>query len=349
MRTDRTSLVLVLGLVLAACGGDDGSAADSGDTTGNATGNATTDANTDGMTGQTTAPADGSGTSMGADGTTGPIDPSQCNGAGGAGAVDSACTANSDCASGVCTLFSDAPVNADAVCAEQPPVDGDACNSRITATVYDFSTRTALEGASVKVAGALDAITNPTGATAIVSDTSDADGRIDVTTEMPISTAIAIIALVEGPGGFLTATGLASPDDSGAYPTANGIHDLWLVPQASLDAWSDALGMDAGVPPAGLPLGSMGGVVGLVRDASGMPIAGAVVQSGADTSNAVIRYVGADNSITSDMTTETGIFVVVGATPTGEDFVATMGGTEIGGGRAGTTNGAVFTLIINAG
>ncbi|MBX7083762.1 MAG: hypothetical protein K1X88_31420 [Nannocystaceae bacterium] len=271
-----------------------------------------------------------------------------CPGAGGAAADGDACTANSDCASGVCTIFTDVPLNDDAVCGPTPSMTEQGCNTRVTGTVFDFSTRMPVEGATVKVAGALNAITNPSGATALASATSGADGRIDVTTEMPINQAIAIIALVEGADGYLTATGLASPVMSSIYAVGTGIHDLWLVPAGKLTAWSTALGADPEIDGTALPLGDAGGVIGLVRDATGAPIAGATVVPADAGSAAVVRYVAADDTISADATTDTGIFVVIGAAQTGEDFQAMMGDTVLADGTAGSANGAAFTLILNA-
>ena len=325
-------------LTLAACPADDDTDTGANESS---SGSATmgTTATTEGMTMSSTSEADTS---------TGDIDPSMCLGAGGAGAPGDACAANDECASGVCLIFTDVPLNADATCGETPPVMGAHCSTHITGTIFDFSTRMPVDGASLKVAGALNAITNPAGATALASATSGADGRVDTVTDVPVNQAIAIIALVEGPGSFLTATGLAAPVEETYYGTGNGIHDLWLMPQASLDAWSAALMGDPEVPADSLPLGTEGGVIGFVRDATGTPIAGAVVEPASADSGAIIRYVAADDTITSDMTTETGIFIIIGAGGTGEDFNATMGGSTIASGTAGTANNVVFTLILNA-
>ncbi len=312
----RKALILGSALALGACAADDGDDTGAGtaasDTEATASASATDSATasaTDSATSTVSATDTDSASSGGADTTGGPA--GECYGVGGPNADGAACTANSDCASGVCTIFTDVPLNADAVCDPTPSMTDAGCNTRITGTVFDFSTLAPTEGATMKVAAALNAITNPAGADALAEATSGADGRLDVTTEVPISAAIAIIALVEAPGAYLTATGLASPAEGSAYGVANGIHDLWLVPTASLDAWSTALGTDVDVPAELLPLGDAGGIVGLVRDAAGMPIAGAVVEA-APGSAAVIRYVAADNTIVADATTDTGIFVILG-------------------------------------
>ena len=166
---------------------------------------------------------------------------------------------------------------------------------------------------------------------------------------LPVMQAIAIIALVESASGFLTATGLSAPiDEAMNYPVGNGIHDLWVVPTGPLGEWSDSLAMDAEISADQLPLGEQGGVVGLVRDATGAPIAGAVVAPVAGDSSAMVRYVNADNTVSTDMTTDTGIFIVIGANQFGEDFEATLDGAPLASGTAGATDNAVFTLILNA-
>jgi hypothetical protein len=330
-------------LALVACpaeddGNDDG--ADSGSSSASTTMSTTNGTEvTDSMT--------MSSTSSDPDTSTGDVDPSECPGAGGAAAVGDACTANADCASGICVIFTDVPLNDDAVCGDNATVSSAGCTTRITGTVFDFSSLAAVDGATMKVAGALNAITNPGGAMSLADATSGADGRVDVTTDVPVNQAIAIIALVEGPGGYLTATGLAAPVEGSTYEVGNGIHDLWLVPQDKVTAWSTALGSDPEVTAAQLPIGDAGGVVGFVRDATGAPIVGAVIEPMEATSASVIRYVAADDTIVSDMTTETGIFIVIGAAQTGEVFNATMGGSTIASGTAGSANGAVFTLILN--
>jgi hypothetical protein len=346
----RNALILGSALSLGACAADedDDTGAGTADTeaTASASASATDSATasaTDSAT-STVSATDTDSASSGAD-TTGGTE--ACFGVGGPNADGDACTANSDCASGVCTIFTDVPLNADAVCDPTPSMTDAGCNTRITGTVFDFSTLLPSEGATMKVAAALNAITDPAGADALAEATSGADGRLDITTEVPISAAIAIIALVEAPGAYLTATGLASPAEGSAYAVANGIHDLWLVPSASLDAWSTALGTDADVPAELLPLGDAGGIVGLVRDAAGLPIAGAVVEA-APGSAAIVRYVAADNTIVADATTDTGVFVILGGAQTGEDYTASVGGSVVAEGRAGTSNNVVFTMILNA-
>lgn len=270
-----------------------------------------------------------------------------CYGVGGPNADGDACAANDECMSGVCEIFTDVPLNDDAVCGPMPSMTEAGCNTRVTGTIFDFATRMPLEGATMKAAAALNAITNPAGADALAMATSGADGRIDVTTEVPISAAIAIIALVEGPGAYLTATGLASPAEGSAYAVGTGIHDLWLVPTASLDAWSTGLMTDVDVAPELLPLGDAGGIVGLVRGPDGLPIAGAVVEPVEPGGESVIRYIGPDDAILTDATSDNGLFIIVGAVGTGEDFQATVDGTIVADGTAGTANNVVFTLILN--
>jgi hypothetical protein len=344
----RHSLMLGLGLLLplTGCPADDTgtTVADESTTTSPSQTETTagsTAADTTAGTDPTGEETQGTGT-----GTTGDP-PGACPGAGvGAAADGDACTANADCASGVCTLYTDVPVNGDAVCAAA----AEDCSTRVTGTVFDFRTREPIEGASVIVAAALQAATNPTGAMALVEATSDAEGRIDASSSGPIAAPIGIVALTAAGGYFLTATGVAAPwEDGGSeYNVGTNIHDVWAVPETDLQDWSDELSMDAGIPPENLPLGDAGGVVGFVRDASGNPVAGAEVASTDDGSGAFIRYLEDDGSFSTDRTSDLGIFIIL-EPALAEQFEVSVDGAVVGGGTAGSANGAIFTLIVNAG
>lgn len=334
MKISKT-LTIGLGLALAGCPGDDSSSTD------------TTTSTTDMATGSTGEPMT-TGMDTSGDDTAGSESgepPGACLGTSDMGAaVGDACTANEDCMSGVCTIYTDVPLNADAVCAETPA----NCGTRVTGTVFDFVTGEPVESATVIVAAALQAATNPTGAMAIVEDTSGADGRIDATSDMTIVAPLGIVALSSGAGYYLTSTGVASPGpDMQTYAVGTGIHDLWMVPEDAVADWSDALGMDPEIDAADLPLGAAGGVVGLVRDSSGNPIAGAVVSSTSDTSMAVVRYLNDDGSFNNTETSELGMFVILNPSVP-EGFEASVGGMVVGGGTAGSANNVLFTLIINA-
>jgi hypothetical protein len=183
-------------------------------------------------------------------------------------------------------------------------------------------------------------------ATPIAAATPGNDGRIDVVTDGPINAAIAIIAVAGGGDYFLAATGVASEVEMGRYEVGTGIHEFWAVRTSTLDDWSEALRMDMDAMEAlGDGLGVSGGVIGFVRDGMGMPVEGATVTSDSDSSGAVIRYPQEDGTMGTEMTGPNGTFVILGPTPTGEDFTATAGGMS-GGGTAGTANDVVFTLIM---
>jgi hypothetical protein len=319
-------------LALAGCPADDGMA-------GEGEGSATEATSTGTMT---------SGVSMSGVVTTG--GPMECLGIGGAGAVGDACTSNDDCMSGVCLQFQDVPQDPDAVCGEEPA----DCATHITATLFDFSAivdtgaPAPLGGTEVRVLKALEAITSPVTATAIASATPGGDGRIDVVTDGPISAAIAIIAVAGGGGDYsLTATAVAGEVEMGRYEVGTGIHEFWAVQTATLETWSTALRSDPDAADAlGDGLGVSGGVIGFVRDAEGVPVEGATVTSDSDSSGAVIRYPQDDGTMGTDTTGPTGTFVILGPTPTGEDFTATASGMS-GSGTAGTADDVVFTLIMD--
>lgn len=277
--------------------------------------------------------------------------PTECLGVGGPGDVGASCMSNDDCMSGVCLAFQDVPVDPDAVCGDLPA----ECATHVTATLFDFSAvvdtgvPAPLGGAEVRVLKALEAITNPAGATPIASATPGNDGRVDIVTDGPISAAIAIIAVAGGGDYFLTATGVSSEVENGNYTVGTGIHEFWTVSTATLEDWSAALMDDTDAAEAlGDGLGVSGGVIGFVRDGEGAPVMGATVASDSDTSGAIIRYPQDDGTMGTEGTGANGTFVILGPTATGEDFTATAGGMT-GGGTAGTSNNVVFTLILTVG
>ncbi|MCX4243362.1 hypothetical protein [Paraliomyxa miuraensis] len=342
MKIDKLWMMgLGLLLPLAGCPGDDGPA-ETGSNDSTSDGSSTSGTTTTGSSSSSSESTAGTVDSTGEPETTG--GPMACLGTSDAGAAEGeGCAANSECMSGVCTIFTDVPVNGDAVCAATPP----DCATRVTGTVFDFTTREPVGGASVVVAAALQAATNPTGATAIVEGTTNASGEIDVTSSGPISAVVGIVGLTSLGGYYLTATGLAAPVDGGSdYNVANSIHDIWMVPESDLGDWSDALAMDAMIPGENLPLGEQGGVVGLVRDAAGAPIGGAVVRSTNAGSGAFIRYLNDDGSFGDVDTSDLGIFVIL-APALAEVFEVEVGGAVAGSGTAGSADGAIFTLIFN--
>ncbi len=279
--------------------------------------------------------------------------PGMCGGGGGANADGESCTKNEDCASGVCALFADAPVDPEATCRAAPA----SCAVTITGTLREFSpARTPLPNVEVRFAPALDAITDPINSRTILTQTSDANGRIDAITDGPLDDVEAAIALVAlagaGDGYFLTASGVASPGDvmtgnNTWYNVGIGIHEYWAVPQTLLDAWSETLALDDDVRSEWLPLGEKGGVVGLVRDKDGNPLAGVTVRSG-DRNNAVVRYLANEdtNTFGSDLTGTSGLFVLFDVA-IDEPFIAERNGQRVGKGNVGQANGVVFTLVID--
>jgi hypothetical protein len=317
---------LALTLPLFGCSGSD----DDGDSTTGADGSG------DGSGSMTSGPGTGGDTAADDTAGTGPM--------GGDLVEGEACTEHEECMSLLCELYTDITANQMGVCG--PAVPGG--NTRVTATVRDFATGAVVGGAEIVVASALNAATNPTGVTPILTTTASGEGVVDATSEMPISAQIGIVALVSAGGGYLTATGLASPNSGGGYDPGVGIHDIWSVQQADLDAWSTALGMDPMIDAASLPLGDAGGVMGLLRDgATGTPVEGATVVSANDSSAAIVRYLADDGSFGTDATGPSGIFVILDPS-LAEEFTPMMGGAAIGGnGTAGSAAGAAFTLVLN--
>ena len=333
--TWNLSLMTVLtATALMACGDDKGTTDATASTSG-ATDLATTTAGTGEST--TEAPTSTTGASA-TDGTTSDTTPT--TGAttmvGGETAADGeACTANGDCASVACLKFRDLE---DGQCVAAP--DGRA--TRFAGTLLDFVSGGPMASTELRVIGAFAALSDPVGAPAVVTGNSDADGKVDIVSPAKVEEGIGVIGIITGGDYYTTATGLASPTD-GVYGPMNGNRDIWGIPSAKLTEWSGYLMADADIA-ASLPLGGKGGVVGFVRDGAGAPKAGAkVVSVKGDASTAKIRYLAADGlGFTSDMTSSTGIFVLV-APGLAEKFKVEGGTVE---GSAGSAANVVFVMIL---
>jgi hypothetical protein len=343
--------ILSIGAVLAttsltACKGDDGddSATDEtgdGDGDGDPTGDGDGDGDPTGD-GDGDPTGDGDGDPTG-DGDGDPVCTTHDPGDGAANGES--CATNGECASKLCEVFQDVPAG-DGTCEPAP----DGCRTRIMGRVLDFTTRDTVADADLRVAQAIQASVNPGGAPALASGTSNAQGIIDTTSDGQITSPLGIVGLTVADGFYLTATGLASPAEGTNYGPANAIHDIWVVPNAAVTAWSGYLENDPDFVNE-LPLGDAGGVVGLVRSAStGAPIAGAVVvANNPDTSDAAIRFLNAaGDGFNAEETSSQGVFVIVNP-GLGETFGVEIDGVKVAGisGTAGSANGAVFTLIMN--
>jgi len=215
------------------------------------------------------------------------------------------CAMQGGCDDGHCIIFSDAPPDEGAYCDPLPP----NAATRATGTVRSLSTQVAAAGASVAIAPALQAVTNPSGAMPILFDTTDGAGEFDVTSAGPVESAIGLIALAQLDGFYLTGTTTAEPLEGNVYPPSNDVHDLWLVNNADLDQWSALMQSDVEAAPY-LPLGNLGGVVGLVRDPNGTPMSGVTVTPVRRLSQAVVRYVAGADVVDSE-TAASGIFIIV--------------------------------------
>jgi hypothetical protein len=268
-----------------------------------------------------------------------------CPGVGlGGAALGEACASNQECASGVCTIYTDAPLDLDAVCAS-PAAD---CSMRVTGTSRDLVTGQPLSGSELRVVSAVSAVTDPIGAPAIVAGVSGIDGRLDVVTPGQVSGPIGLVALVDGPGYHLTGTIVAVPwPGSSEFGVANDVHDLWLVSNAALTAWSAMLASDPEISVADLPLGTLGGSVGLVRDAAGVPVSGATVSSTNAGSQALVRYLNDDGTFGTTATGNLGVFVIIDAN-LAEQFEAELDGMSLGVATTASQPDVVLTLTFTA-
>lgn len=247
------------------------------------------------------------------------------------------CRDNSDCPSNACLEFRDHDPNA--ACVEGPP----GGNTRFPGTLVNFVTGAPLPATDVKFIGALDGLLDPEGATPVLAGTSDAAGRVDVTSESPLKEGIGVVAVVGGGPMVTTITGAATAS-GGQYGPMSFAHDFWAVPTATLAAWS-ALLMQEPALAADLPLGEEGGALGIVRDASGQPVAGAVVQSQKADTDAEIRYLGEDQqSFNTDATASSGVFVLL-RPGLAENF--TVAGEPEAVGTAASALNAIFVMTLD--
>lgn len=247
------------------------------------------------------------------------------------------CQVNSDCATSACLEFRDH--DPDAVCVAGPP----GGNTRFPGTLLNFATGAPLPATDMKIVGLLGAIGDVNNAAALVAGSSDAAGIIDITSMNPVAEGIGVVSVVTGGPLFTTCTQVASPK-AGKYGPMSDRHDLWGVPSATLAEWSGFLMKDPALA-ANLPLGEQGGLVGIVRDNTGQPVAGAVVKPQNLNSKAQIRYLSADKTgFAADKTASSGIFVLV-ATGLAEKFeVVGFPGVTI---TATSAKSAIFVSILD--
>ncbi len=334
----KTSLfaAVVIALTASACGDSDGETTASSSTTDQATG-------TDGATTGASATTGATGGATMASTTAGPMTSGTSSSSGDPSAGDTAangedCAVNLDCASRVCEKFTTTEVG---VCVDPP--EGGA--TRIMGTVRNLIDGAPFPSAELRVLAALDALSDPTAATPLFTGTADGAGVYDFTSPTPIDAPIGTIALLVEDGHYPTATGIARPVGGNSYGPAGDVFDLWVLPDATLTDWNGYLQGDDALAEF-VPLGEKGGVVGVVRDSSGDPMAGAVVESTiGDGSVALIRYLAEDGmSFTSDMTSSNGLFILV-APQLAEEF--TVAGTDAVGTAGSAATGAVFVMALN--
>lgn len=271
-------------------------------------------------------------------------EPMACPGGGGTLAGDEPCVRNVDCASGVCSIFADAPVNSDAVCVAAP----EDCSTMFTGTVLDFATRAPVANVPVNMTTAGAAVDDVLNAPVLLQPVSDEAGRYSVTSNGPILDApLAILAFGWTENHVLTVSGLAQPSPVlGGYEVGAGLHEVWLVPVQTLVAWDEELRADEGIDPSWLPLSEVGAIVGRVRDPAGQPIAGAEVVS-ANGGSPTVRYVADDGTLTGEVTGASGEFLVFGTAPV-ETFAAFANGAEVGRATLGVVPGATFVTVLQA-
>ena len=251
------------------------------------------------------------------------------------------CYNNAGCDSCNCLTYRDTPPEASSVCAEP----GAAGTLRITATVLEFPGSSVMPGVAVEVFNAFDVgVMGIENAVPVATTATDKAGRFDL--EIMPTDSIGMVAIIRAEGFRATATGLAKPP----YEAANAIHDVFVVPEAVLSAYSDALATDPALADH-LPLGDAGGVVGSARNRyTGEPVAGLriVSKTNGPGTAALVRYLADDGTFTDDVTSTTGIYVLLNSA-LAEEFEAENAGQIVStrANKAGSGAPGVFTMNLS--
>lgn len=247
------------------------------------------------------------------------------------------CLVNSDCASRACLEFRDH--DPQAVCVAGPP----GGNTRLPGTTLAFPTAAPLPATDVKIVGLLSALVEGKNAAAVVMGSSNGAAIVDITSAMPLAEGIGVAAMLAGGSLFTSFTLVASPMQ-GQYGPMSDHHDLWGVPSATLTQWSGFL-MKEPALAANLPLGDQGGTLGIVRDNTGQPIAGAKLQSQMPNSKAQIRYLSENKlGFNPDQTASSGVFVVLG--PALAERFELVGNPKVFA-TANSAKQAVFVMVLD--
>ncbi|MEZ4381798.1 MAG: hypothetical protein R3A79_10630 [Nannocystaceae bacterium] len=324
----RRALGLLSGLLVAAVGCAGGEATSATEASAASTTGSTGDASTDDATTTT---------------TTGTQSDTDVETTGDAGAADGEpCAVHVDCASRLCLEFRDHDPSA--TCAPAP----EGGSTRFTGTILDITAGAELVGAELRVLDALTALQNPAGAPVLLSATSDAQGRVDATSEERIPVGVGLVGLVVGEGLTPTTGAISDPLANGAFGPGNTYHDLWAAPSEALAAWEAMLAADPEVAPH-LPLASGGAALGLVRRAAtGAPQAGATLVSEEAASAALVRYLNEGrDAFDGEATASHGLFVVVHA-GLAEGFAVEVAGEVVEGVRveARSAPGSVGAMLV---
>lgn len=221
------------------------------------------------------------------------------------------CDENVDCETGFCETYQNVPMDPDGYCTEGPPLG----EIRILGNVRDYYTDEYQVGVDVEVCGAIAVMMDPANAPAVVTGTSDEDGKYAIDAgEEATSQSVGLVARVTGEGYYLTVTGLVEPElGEGQYPPGVRNHDVKMMPQSMLDEWSGYItDFDSGLSGY-VPLGDNGGAIGSLRHVeNGEGVAGATLVSQLDTSTAIILYLNEDMDGFNDVeTSSNGMFVIL--------------------------------------
>jgi hypothetical protein len=253
-----------------------------------------------------------------------------------------------DCDTGYCHAYSTVPLDPNASCQEGPPFG----ELRLLGELRSWEDYEIVSGMDVKIAPALPTAQNPVDVTPLVTGVTDELGRFDLTTTNANEYGVGMVAILGGEGTpyYLTGTGMVEPKlGSTEYPPGVRNHNVWVMNEATLQAWSDILAEDPEMAPF-MPLGDKGGVIGRIWDACAQPIGGVnIVSRLGEQTQSLVRYLNADEqSFNRQKTSKNGLFVI--AYPLlPEKFDAFYDGVQVNEneGTVGNAPNAIFTVTIS--
>jgi hypothetical protein len=195
--------------------------------------------------------------------------------------------------------------------------------------------------------GLIAASINPLGAPADGEAFALGDGVFELLTDGVLEEPLGLMAVVESPDTWPTMTLVALPKggtNANFYGPMNDYRDVFATSYDTIWQLSELLWEYPGLEPY-LPIGELGGVVGVVRDReSGQPVAGASVYADGFSQQGIVVYPDFESwSVWGETTGPEGLFVILGSA-VGEEYRAASASGTSEAKLAVSTKGVVMAL-----